>query len=123
MSSSKKILLVDDSPTELQLMAKALANKGYELETAPDGEAALAHIMRSRPNLVLLDVIMPRRNGYQICRQIKASPETQDIKVILVTGKDQDTDRYWGMRQGADDYVTKPFRDADLVASVEKHLA
>lgn len=103
-------------------MSNALDGKGYHLITAADGEQALEAVMRQRPKLVLLDVVLPKKNGFQICRQIKSSPETNEIKVILVTMKGQDADKYWGMKQGADDYITKPYLDADLLARVEKLL-
>lgn len=118
----KTILLVDDSPTELTAMRHALEGKGYELLTAGDGDQALEQIMKARPALVLLDVVLPRKNGFQICRQIKSSPETSGIKVVLVTSKSQETDRYWGMKQGADAYVTKPYDGRELAESVARLL-
>lgn len=121
--SRRTILVVDDSPTELRLLSHALEERGFDVLTAQDGDQALEQIMHSRPNLVLLDVVMPKRNGFQVCRQIKNSPETRTIKVILLTGKSQETDRYWGLKQGADEYITKPFVDEELFASVERLLA
>jgi twitching motility two-component system response regulator PilH len=118
----KTILLVDDSPTELTAMRHALEGRGYELVTAGDGDQALEQIMKSRPALVLLDVVLPRKNGFQICRQIKSSPETSGIKVMLITSKSQETDRYWGMKQGADAYMTKPFDGRELAESVARLL-
>ncbi len=119
---AKTILLVDDSPAHLKLMEQALAGKDYEFLTAEDGEEALARATRQRPDLILLDVILPKKNGYQVCRQLKASAETKQIPVILVTSRVQESDKYWGIKQGADGYVTKPFRPEDLLEAVESQL-
>lgn len=119
---SKTILVVDDSPTEMRLMLSALDGKGYRILTAVDGEQALEQAMRQRPHLILLDIILPKKNGFQVCRQLKTSPDTKDIKIILVSSKSQDSDRFWGLKQGADEYLTKPWNETDLVASVERNL-
>ncbi len=116
----RKILVVDDSPTERKLMLGALEGKGYDVSIAEDGEGALAKAQGDRPDLILLDVILPKKNGFQVCRQLKTSPETQEIKIVLVTSKSQDSDRYWGLKQGADDYLTKPFDDEQLLACVRR---
>lgn len=121
--SGKTILLVDDSPTELRCMALALQNKGYTILTATDGEQALEQARQKNPNLVLLDIVLPKKNGYQVCRQLKTAPETKGIKVILVSSKNQNSDRFWGLRQGADEYLTKPFQATELLASVERNLS
>lgn len=112
---SQTILVVDDSPTELKLVSSALAGKGYHVITASDGEDALAKAAAERPALVVLDVVLPRKNGFQVCRQLKTSPETRAIKVVLLTSKSQESDRFWGMKQGADGYLTKPFAEAELL--------
>ncbi len=117
-----KILVVDDSPTQMRLMLDALAGKGHSIVTAVDGEDALQKAATERPDVVLLDVVLPHKNGFQVCRQLKADEATKGIKIILVTSKDQKSDRFWGMKQGADDYLTKPFEDADLLASVARCL-
>lgn len=118
---SKTIMIVDDSPTEMKLMMSALSNKGYNIVTAVDGEEALSKVGTIRPDLILLDVVMPKKNGYQVCRSIKTAPATKDIRVLLVTSKDQETDRFWGMKQGADGYLTKPYKPEDLVAAVSRY--
>jgi twitching motility two-component system response regulator PilH len=118
---SKTILIVDDSPTEMKLMMSALSNKGYNIITATDGDEALSKVSSVRPDLILLDVVMPKKNGYQVCRSIKTGPTTKDIRVLLVTSKDQETDRFWGMKQGADGYLTKPYKPEDLVAAVSRY--
>jgi twitching motility two-component system response regulator PilH len=113
-----KILVVDDSPTEMRLVTAALAKQGYQIVTAVDGEDGLAKALTEQPNLVVLDVVMPKKNGYQVCRALKTSPATAHLPVILLTSKSQDTDRFWGLKQGADAYLTKPFEEAELLANV-----
>jgi twitching motility two-component system response regulator PilH len=120
--ATKTVLLVDDSPTEMKLMRQTLAGKGYNLIAAVDGEEALSKALQLKPDLVLLDIILPKKNGFQVCRQLKTAPETGNIKIILVSSKSQDTDRFWGLKQGADDYLTKPFTEEALMSAVTKHL-
>ena len=117
-----RILVVDDSPTELSLISAPLVAGGYEVITAHDGEEALVKAATERPDLILLDVVLPRQNGFQVCRTLKRTPATSPIPVILVTGKDQPSDRFWGLRQGADEYVTKPFRPETIVSSVQRFI-
>jgi twitching motility two-component system response regulator PilH len=122
MTNDKTILAVDDSPTELRLVTSLLQTKGYRVITATDGEDALTKALAERPNLIVLDIILPKKNGFQVCRQLKTTPETQDIKVVLLSSKSQDSDRFWGMKQGADAYVTKPFEDEELLKAVATNL-
>ena len=119
---SKTVLLVDDSPTELKLLRQALSGKGFNLVSAADGEEALSKALQFTPDLVLLDIILPKKNGFQVCRQLKTTPETSASKVILVSSKSQDTDRFWGLKQGADDYLTKPYTEQELLTAVSKHI-
>jgi twitching motility two-component system response regulator PilH len=116
------ILVVEDSPTERQLIRKMLEEKGYRVEEAADGNAALAAVQREKPALLLLDVVLPGPNGFQICRQLKSAPETRDIRIVLVSSKNQEADRFWGLKQGADEYLVKPFKSEDLLASVRRQL-
>lgn len=118
----KTILCVDDSPSALYSMTQALTEFGYNVITAADGEEALLKALETAPDLVLLDVVLPKRNGFQVCRLLKNSPATRDIKVFLVTSKTQDADRYWGIRQGADAYLTKPVDEDHLLRVVQEHL-
>lgn len=114
----KSILVVDDSPTERRLIANPLRQKGYQVSTANDGEEALSRAQGDQPDLIVLDVVMPKKNGFQVCRKLKMSPKTKNIKIVMLTSKDQETDRFWGLRQGADAYLTKPFEDKMLLDTV-----
>ncbi len=120
--SKAKILIVDDSPTELKLMCEPFLNKGYNVITAEDGEKALEMVASEKPALVVLDVIMPKQNGFQVCRKIKKTPDLKDVKVILLTSKNRKSDEHWGKKQGADEYMTKPFDGDDLLAKAESLL-
>jgi twitching motility two-component system response regulator PilH len=120
--ADRTILVVDDSPTELALAKSVLQARGFRILTAIDGEDALARVEAEKPDLILLDVIMPKKNGFQVCRQLKTTPATKDIKVVLVTSKKQDADRFWGLKQGADEYLIKPYREEDLLAAVARQI-
>lgn len=117
-----KILVVEDSPTYLRQIAHLLLEEGFDVITAVDGEDALEKTVKENPDLIVLDIILPKKNGFQVCRQLKTSPDTQNIKILMLTSKSQDSDRFWGLKQGADDYMTKPFDDNELVANVTKLL-
>jgi twitching motility two-component system response regulator PilH len=119
---SKTILIADDSPTELSLLVKALQQNGYETISAVDGEEALEKARTSHPGLAILDVVMPKKNGFQVTRQLKNEDETRDIKVLLVSSKNQDSDKFWGLKQGADEYLPKPFDRKTLLNAVERLL-
>ncbi|MGH7889453.1 MAG: response regulator [Thermodesulfobacteriota bacterium] len=114
----KKVLVVDDSPTELRLVTSALNGKGYNIITASDGVEAIQKVMKERPDLIVLDVVMPVKDGFQVCRELKKSPDTKEIKIVMLTSKNQETDRFWGMKQGADVYITKPFKEKELADCV-----
>ncbi len=118
----KTILVVEDSPMELKLMLGLLENKGYQLLSATDGEEAVAVAQEHHPDLILLDVVLPKKNGYQVCRQLKNSPDTAGSKIVMVSSKTQETDRFWGMKQGADDYVTKPIDAAQMLAAIARAM-
>ncbi|PKM43705.1 MAG: two-component system response regulator [Gammaproteobacteria bacterium HGW-Gammaproteobacteria-1] len=117
-----RILIVDDSPTEIHVLTSILQKHGHEISTAADGEKGVAAAREVKPDLVLMDVVMPGMNGFQATRQLTKDPATAHIPVIIVTTKDQETDRVWGMRQGAKDYVTKPVAEADLLAKIKAVL-
>ncbi|PLX61987.1 response regulator [Sedimenticola selenatireducens] len=117
------ILIVDDSPTETHILKGIVESGGYRVITASDGESGVAAAKESRPDLVLMDVVMQGLNGFQATRQLSKLPETQDIPVIVVTTKDQETDRAWGLRQGAKEYVVKPVAAEDLLGKIRNILA
>ena len=104
----QKILIVDDSPTERHFLTELLLANGYAVTTADSGEDALARIKTDLPHLVLMDVVMPGQNGFQATRAIARDPLTQHVPIIICTSKRQETDRIWGLRQGARDYIVKP---------------
>jgi len=114
------ILVADDSPTELRLVLSALGKKGYTIVTATDGDDALEQARKHQPRLAILDIIMPGKNGFQVTRQLKTDAETSSMKVLLPSSKNQDSDKFWGMKQGADAYMTKPFTEAELQSAVAK---
>lgn len=117
---SDTILVVDDSPTEQKVVVATLQAKGYRVITAADGEEAIAKAALEKPKLVVLDVVMPKKNGFQVCRHLKTTAETQGIKVLLLTSKAQESDKFWGMKQGADAYMTKPVNGDELLANVSR---
>ena len=117
-----KVLVVDDSPTFMNLMTAPLKEKGYDVATAVDGEEALEKAVSEKPELIVLDVILPKKNGFQVCRQLKTTPDTQAIKILMLTSKTQDSDRFWGTKQGADVYMTKPFDTDEYLETVKRLL-
>jgi twitching motility two-component system response regulator PilH len=119
----RKILVVDDSPTDRQFMLETLAKKGYQVVTAENGEDAVVKAKSELPDLILMDVVMPGLNGYQATRQITRDDATKHIPVIMCTSKGADTDRIWGMRQGANDYLIKPIDASQLLAKIAQLAA
>ncbi|HKX33412.1 MAG TPA: response regulator [Blastocatellia bacterium] len=119
---ARTILVIEDSPTQMELVRTALLSGGYRVITAATGDEGLKKARKERPELVLLDVILPGKNGFQICRDLKSSPETKDLPVILLTIRDHASDRFWGMKQGADAYVTKPWKDEELLEAIARQF-
>lgn len=117
------ILIVDDSPTEVHVMKGALEQGGFEVAVAVNGEEAIALSRKLHPDLILMDVVMPGINGFQATRTIARDPETSDIPVVMVTSKGQETDKIWGMRQGAVDYLVKPVKVPELLAKAQSMLS
>ena len=114
----QKILIVDDSPTERYYLTDILVRNGFTVTTAENGEEALARIKVDKPELILMDVVMPGANGFQVTRSIARDPDLAEVPVIICSSKDQETDRIWGMRQGAKDYLVKPVDPQKLLAQI-----
>ena len=114
----QKILLVDDSKTELHHLTDVLTKRGYAVRTAENGEDAMRRLSEDKPDLILMDVVMPGQNGFQLTRAITRDPRFTDVPVIMCTSKNQETDKVWGMRQGARDYIVKPVDPDELVAKI-----
>lgn len=117
-----RILIVDDSPSQLMGIRRIVEKLGHVALTAEDGQAGVDAARRELPDLILMDVVMPNLNGFQATRSITRDPATRHIPVVLVTTKDQDTDRVWGMRQGAKAYLTKPFSEVELSETILKTI-
>jgi twitching motility two-component system response regulator PilH len=113
-----KILVVDDSATERFFFAELLSKNGYNVVTAENGAEAVTKAKSEQPDLILMDVVMPGQNGFQVTRTISRDPDTAHIPVIICTSKNQETDRYWGMKQGARDYLVKPVDPKDLLTKI-----
>ena len=118
-----QILIVDDSPTEAHVLKGMLEKNGFQVETAENGTEGIERAKELKPDLILMDVVMPGLNGFQATRQLTKAPETSDIPVIIVTTKDQETDRVWGMRQGARDFLSKPVAEKTLMEKINLVLA
>lgn len=116
------VLVVDDSPTAQRLIRSAVEAGGYRVLTASDGDEAIDVAQREQPDLVVLDIILPKKNGFQVCRHLKGLPETSGIKVVLLSSKTHEMDILWGKRQGADGYLTKPFESDQLLDCIEAAL-
>ena len=118
----KKILIVDDSLSEVKLMEAVLQKAGYWPVAIHDPHKLEATIAAERPSLILLDVVMPERNGFQACRELKSSAEFNSIPVVIVTSKNTESDKFWAQQQGADGYVIKPFTPAELLGAVQRFV-
>lgn len=117
------VLIVDDSPTVRELLSEQLKRSGFIVVEAVDGEEAIEKIKENTPDLVVTDIVMPRKNGYELCRWIKNDPQIKHIPVVMCTSKSEEFDVYWGMKQGADAYITKPYHPPDLLDAVKKLLS
>lgn len=120
--TSNTILIVEDSPTAMRHITTILQSRGYELLHAVDGDEAVHKAIAKMPHLVVLDLILPKKNGFQVCRQLKTSSRTKNIKILMLTSKKMASDRFWGLKQGADDYMTKPFEANDLLKKIDMLL-
>ena len=115
----KTILIVDDSKTELMFLTDLLVKRGFSVKTAENAEDAFRRLAEDKPELILMDVVMPGQNGFQLTRAITRDPLYSDIPIIMCTSKNQETDRVWGLRQGAQDYITKPVDATELMAKIK----
>jgi twitching motility two-component system response regulator PilH len=114
----KKVLIVDDSPTERHVLSEMLTKQGYAVSTAENADEAMVKVKALIPDLILMDVVMPGQNGFQLTRALSKDPVTQNIPIIMCTSKNQQTDRIWGLRQGARDYVVKPVKADELLEKI-----
>lgn len=116
------VLVVEDSLTQREAIAELLQGSGLRVIVAGDGVEALEQVQGHHPDIVILDIIMPRMNGYEVCRRLKSNCKTQNLAVVMCSAKKEEFDRYWGIKQGADAYVTKPFHPQELVGTVKQLL-
>jgi len=112
------VLIVDDSPTEVHVLKGILEQGGHSVSSADNAEDGIKQAHALKPDVILMDVVMPGMNGFQATRALTKDPATQHIPIIIVTTKDQETDRVWGLRQGAKDYITKPVDSTDLLTKI-----
>lgn len=120
---AKYVLIVDDAPNIVLSLEFLMKKEGYDVHSVSNGEEAMAVIAEKIPDLILLDVMMPRKDGYEVCQELRASPDWRDIKIIMLTAKGRDVEREKGLALGADDYVTKPFATQELVEKVNNLLS
>lgn len=116
------ILIVDDSPTEIHVLKTMLEKNGFDVCTANSGEEGIEKAKSEQPDMILMDVVMPGMNGFQASRQISSDPETSSIPIIIVSTKNQETDKMWGLRQGAKDYIAKPAKEKELISKINEIL-
>ena len=117
------ILIIDDSPTDVRVFTTLLEKSGHRVSSAASAEAGIALAKRERPDLVIMDVIMPGMNGFQATRTLSREAETSEIPILIVTTKSMETDRVWGLRQGAKDFMVKPVAEQDLLGRITKLLS
>ncbi len=116
------VLVVEDSVTQREMIEDLLKGSGLTVKTAGDGVEALEQMQGVCPDIVVMDIVMPRMNGYELCRRIKTDPKTERVPVVMCSSKGEEFDRYWGMKQGADAYIAKPFQPQELVGTVKQLL-
>lgn len=117
------VLVIEDDLTQQHLLSNLLERVGLTVIAARDGIEALEKVQQFHPNLIILDIVLPRMNGYEVCRRLKSEPETQNIPILMCSAKKEDFDRYWGMKQGADAYLAKPCHPKEIVQTVKKLLS
>jgi len=119
---AKYVLIVDDEPNIVLSLEFLMKKEGYEVRSAGNGEEAMQTIAEKTPDLILLDVMMPRKDGYELCQELRANPSWKEIKIIMLTAKGRDVEREKGLALGADDYITKPFATQEVVEKVKSFL-
>ena len=117
-----KVMVVDDAYSELQVMETILRSAGHDVVTYLDGDELEEKVVKERPDVVLLDIVMPKRNGFEVLRSLRKDERTKQTRVVVVSSKNQESDRVWGLRQGADEYLAKPFTPEQLIAVVRRFL-
>jgi len=117
-----KILIAEDSATAVELIKRTLSPLGHQIVIANDGENAERLILDEKPDLIILDIIMPRMNGFQLCRSLRSNPGFRDLPIIMITSMDRESDRYWGLKQGASEYLVKPVDPNLLLERVKAYL-
>lgn len=118
----RKVLVVEDSVTQRQMISELLKNSGLTVAVASNGVEALEKLQHYTPDIVVLDIVMPQMNGYEVCRRIKADKKTEHIPVVMCSSKGEEFDRYWGLKQGASAYIAKPFQPTELIGTVKQLL-
>ncbi|MEA5535902.1 response regulator [Crocosphaera sp. XPORK-15E] len=118
----RAVLLVEDSPVQQEMISSILKKNGWNVVVVGNGVEALESIKQSSPDLVVLDIVMPKMNGYEVCRRIKSDPKTENVPVVMCSSKGEEFDRYWGIKQGADAYIAKPFEDIELIGTIQQLL-
>jgi len=121
-TGEKKILVVDDEPNVIKSLTFVLSKEGYDVSSAANGEDAMAKIRQSKPNLMFLDVMMPKKNGYEVCQEVKCNSSLSDIHIIMLTAKGQEADREKGLNAGANEFMTKPFSPMMVIGKVKELL-
>ncbi len=116
------VMVVEDSVTQREMICGLLKENGLQFIIATDGVEALEEVQKNPPDLMVLDIVMPRMNGYELCRRLKSDPKTRDIAIVMCSSKGEEFDRYWGMKQGADAYIAKPFQPSELIGTVKQLL-
>ena len=118
----KKILVVDDEPNVIRTLTFVLKKEGYDVSSAGDGEEAISRVRESKPNLMFLDVMMPKKNGYEVCQELKSHSDSSDIHIVMLSAKGQEADREKALTLGADEFMDKPFSPVGVVARVKELL-
>ncbi len=118
----KKVLIVDDDPNLIKSLGFVFQREGYDFDTAADGEEALTKVKELEPGVILLDIMMPLKNGYEVCEEVKNTPDLSDIHVVILSAKSQEADRKRGLEAGADEFITKPFSPQTIVTKVKQLL-